>query len=95
MVLALATLAALLSLAVAAASVAAWRASAAEALRLRREARAMADRLQAAERLAAQASARADNASRLLLAKGIAAEGELESGDADDQGAGRGGRTVH
>lgn len=101
MTLALAAVAVILSLAVAVASVAAWRASAGEAARLRREGAALAERLAAAERVAGQAAAQAETASQLLLDKGIADEDDLEAVREGVEGGGgepavtRGGRTVH
>lgn len=77
--LALAAIAALLSLAVALATVRAWREASAEAADLRRNGSELASRLLAAEQAAALAAARAEAASHLLLEKGIADEEELEA----------------
>jgi hypothetical protein len=100
--LALATVAVLLSMAVALASIRAWRDSAAEAEARRLEAKELASRLEAAERLAGQAAARAEVTGQLLLEKGIADEDDLETvrdlveaSGADDPPAMRGGQTVH
>lgn len=100
--LGIATLAVLLSLAVALATARAWREAAAEAAALQKRAGELASRLEAVERTAGQAAARAEAASHLLLEKGIADEDELEAirqlveapeGDAPD--VPRGGQTVH
>ncbi|MBI5067917.1 MAG: hypothetical protein HZB56_06730 [Deltaproteobacteria bacterium] len=100
MILALAVLASLLSLAAALASVVARRESAQEAEVLRRQVAALAQRLQEAERAAERAAGRAEAASHLLLEKGIASEGELEGlHDAPEserpEPQPRGSRTVH
>lgn len=78
MVLALAVLAALFSAATALASVLSRREAVQEAAALRRQLLALGQRLEAAERAAERAAGRAEAASRLLLEKGIASEGELE-----------------
>ena len=97
MSLALATVAVLLSLAVALASVIAWRSAAADAGRLRQEARSLSERLEAAIRVAGQAAAQAEAASQLLLERDAAEDAGggpgPEAGDAP--AATRGGRTVH
>jgi len=100
-ILALAVLAALLSLAAALASVLARRESAQETAALRRQVASLAGRLDEAERAAERAAGRAEAASQLLLEKGIASEGELEAFrepfEAGERQAPvpRGSRTVH
>ncbi len=104
MSLALATVAVLLSLAVALASVVAWRSAATDAGRLRQEARSLSERLEAAIRVAGQAAAQAEAASQLLLERddddgadeGWGPEaGEAPEGAGDEPPGTRGGRTVH
>lgn len=77
--LALAALALLLSIAAALVTARLWRDGSAEAAVLRRKGSELAARVLAAERAAAQAAARAEAASHLLLEKGIADEEELEA----------------
>jgi hypothetical protein len=100
--LALAAVAALLSLAVALVSIRAWRESADQARAFGEKERELASRLEAAERAADRAAAQAEAASRLLLEKGIADEEDLEAIErpVEPSGAGhppasRGGPTVH
>ncbi len=97
MILALAVLATLLSLAAALASVLARRESLQETAALRRQVAALTQRLQEAER----GAGRAETASRLLLEKGLVSEGEREAfrepvdGGERQTPAPRSSRTVH
>jgi hypothetical protein len=100
--LALATIAVLLAAAVALASIRGWRESAALARELREKGQELAARLEAVERAAGAASARAEVASHLLLEKGIADEDDLEAirqlvevAPADEADPSGTGQTVH
>jgi len=98
-ILALAAVASLLSLAAALAAVLGRRDSVQEAEALRREVAALAQRLQEAERAAERAAGRAEAAGQLLLDKGIVSEGELEAFreplEGGERQAPRSPRTVH